>query len=232
MDEPVDSDESAPGHQSQAERVRETMAGQILRAELRPGEIVIESELAREYGVSKTPVREALQTLAIEGLVTVLPRKGYLIRSLSFSDIRDVMDLRLIIEPRLLRSTALNSTPALVEELRTILREQFRDDASLDEQLVAANAFHLACIRASRNARAVSIVAMLSYEVQRLHYLLPVVGGHVTSPPERHAHSAIVDAIAAGDAAEAETRMREHLTETSAAMVKAFYEAGSIPDLP
>jgi DNA-binding GntR family transcriptional regulator len=59
---------------SQSERIRNLIRRQILRAELRPGEIVIEPELAQRYGVSKTPVREALQMLTVEGLVTLLPR--------------------------------------------------------------------------------------------------------------------------------------------------------------
>lgn len=63
---------------------------QILRAELAPGEVVIVTGLAQEHGVSKTPVREALQLLSVKGLATVLPRKGYMVTSLSYQDIREV----------------------------------------------------------------------------------------------------------------------------------------------
>src|SRR5919205_2081919 len=78
---PFDAGPAAPGagrtrtpavRQSQSERIRDRIRQQILRAELRPGEIVIEPELAQQHGVSKTPVREALQMLTVEGLVTVL----------------------------------------------------------------------------------------------------------------------------------------------------------------
>jgi GntR family transcriptional regulator, rspAB operon transcriptional repressor len=128
-----------PGvRQSQSERIRDRIRQQILRAELRPGEIVIEPELAQQYGVSKTPVREALQMLTVEGLVTVLPRKGYMVRSLSFHDVREVMDLRLILEPPLVAAAARNVTEELISELRTQLERQFRDGAPLDERLDAA----------------------------------------------------------------------------------------------
>ena len=218
---------SSPTRQSQSERLRKLFWEQILRGELRPGEIVIESELARKHDVSKTPVREALQNLAMEGLVTVLPRKGYLIRGLSFSDIHEVMDLRLILEPRLLRVVAANPPPGIVAELRDILKEQFRDGASLDEQLDAATNFHLACMRASRSTRAVSIVSMLTFEIERLHYLFPAVARHVSSKTEYDAHNAIIAAIAAGDADEAEKLMQEHLHESNIAMVRAFSEPGA-----
>jgi DNA-binding GntR family transcriptional regulator len=159
----------------------------------------------------------------------VLPRKGYLIRGLSFSDIHEVMDLRLILEPRLLRVVAANPPPGIVAELRDILKEQFRDGASLDEQLDAATNFHLACMRASRSTRAVSIVSMLTFEIERLHYLFPAVARHVSSETEYAAHSGIIAAIAAGDPDEAEKQMQEHLQESNVAMVRAFSEPGATP---
>jgi DNA-binding GntR family transcriptional regulator len=214
--------------QSQSERIRDRIRQQILHAELRPGEIVIEPDLAQQYGVSKTPVREALQMLTVEGLVTVLPRKGYMVRSLNFHDVREVMDLRLILEPPLLAAAARNVTPELVAELRGYLQHQFRDGASLDERLAAAREFHLACVRASRNQRAATIVRMLSDEVDRLHHLMPVVEDHISSPTERQAHEAIFAAVASGNAAEAENRMREHLIEANDAMLRGFYDAGPL----
>jgi DNA-binding GntR family transcriptional regulator len=218
---------AAPGgRQSQSERIRDRIRQQILRAELRPGEIVIEPELAQQYGVSKTPVREALQMLTVEGLVTVLPRKGYMVRSLSFHDVREVMDLRLILEPPLVAAAARNVTPELVAELRGYLQRQFRDDATLEERLAAAREFHLGCVRASRNLRAATLVRMLSDEVDRLHHLMPVVEGHISSAGEREAHEAILAAVASGNAAEAEARMREHLIEANDAMLRGFYETG------
>ena len=106
---PSDSTVTAD-RRSQSERVRATLRSQIVRAELKPGAVVLESQLADEHGVSKTPVREALQMLMVEGFVTVLPRKGYMISSLNYHDIREVMDLRLMLEPPLLRAAARDVT--------------------------------------------------------------------------------------------------------------------------
>ncbi|MHB1172133.1 MAG: GntR family transcriptional regulator [Lacisediminihabitans sp.] len=213
--------------QSQAARVRDKIRQQILRAGLRPGEIVFEPDLAREYGVSKTPVREALQMLTVEGLVTVLPRKGYMVRSLSFHDVREVMDLRLILEPPLLAAAARNVTAEMVAELYSLMDRQFQADAPLEERLYAAREFHLTCVRASLNSRATILVRMLTDEVNRLHHLMPVVRDHISSESERQAHEAILAAVASGNAEDAEGRMRDHLIESNSAMVKAFYGVGS-----
>lgn len=213
--------------ESASERVRRLIRTQILTAQLSPGEIVLEAELAKNFGVSKTPVREALQMLTVEGLVTVLPRKGYMVRTLSINDVRDVMELRLILEPPLLASAARNTSDELVAELRSLLDQQFNPDLDLEGRVQAAREFHLTCARASRNARAATLVRILTDEINRLHHLMPMVEDHISSPTERAAHEAILDSIARSDAAAAESQMREHLIESNAAMVAAFYGAAS-----
>lgn len=212
---------------SQAERVRAALRTEILRAELKPGAIVLESQLAEEHGVSKTPVREALQMLAVEGFVTVLPRKGYVVSGLNYRDVREVMDLRLMLEPPLFAMAARKVTEDVVKELQSIMANQFAPDATLDQRLDSAMDFHLACVRTSQNTWAVTIVKRLSEEIRRLHYLLPGVEMHVKSEAERAAHQQILDAIAAGDAPAAEQAIRDHLVESNTAMVRSFFEQGS-----
>lgn len=209
--------------ESASERVRSLIRTQILTAVLRPGQIVLEAELALEFGLSKTPVREALQMLTVEGLVTVLPRKGYMVRTLSFNDVRDVMELRLILEPPLVAAAARNATEPLRQALRGLLDRQFNPRLPLEERVHAAREFHLACVRASRNDRAATLVRILTDEINRLHHLMPLVEDHISSQSERAAHEAIFAAIASGDADAAEAHMREHLNESNAAMVAAFY---------
>ncbi|MGP5048826.1 GntR family transcriptional regulator [Glutamicibacter ardleyensis] len=214
--------------ESASERVRRLIRTQILTAQLRPGEIVLEAELAQYYGLSKTPVREALQMLTVEGLVTVLPRKGYMVRTLGINDVREVMELRLILEPPLLASAALNTSNELVSELRALLGEQFNQELSLETRVHAAREFHLTCARASYNDRAATLVRILTDEINRLHHLMPMVEDHISSSTEQAAHEAILDSIARGDAGAAESLMREHLVESNAAMIAAFYGPGSL----
>lgn len=212
---------------SQADRVRGILRAQILRADLKPGAIVLEPQLAEEHGVSKTPVREALQMLAVEGFVTVLPRKGYMVSGLNYQDIREVMDLRLMLEPPLFGAAARNVTEDVVKELQGIMREQFDPDATFEQRLSSAEAFHLSCVRTSGNAWAVTIVKRLVEEISRLHYLLPGVEMHLTSDAEHSAHQQIFDAIVAGDAPAAEKAVRDHLVESNTAMVRSFFEGSA-----
>lgn len=212
---------------SQAERVRAALRTQILRAQLKPGAIVLEPQLAEEHGVSKTPVREALQMLAVEGFVTVMPRKGYMVSGLNYRDIREVMDLRLMLEPPLFGAAAKHVTEEVVRELQAITDSQFQPDATFDQRVDSAMEFHLVCVRASQNAWAVTIVKRLVEEIRRLHYLLPGVQMHLTSDDERSAHQQILDAIAAGDAPAAELAVRDHLVESNTAMVHSFFEGSA-----
>ncbi|GAA1355997.1 GntR family transcriptional regulator [Arthrobacter koreensis] len=218
--------EAAP--QSQPERIRSMIRRQIIRAELRPGQIFTEPDLAREYGVSKTPVREALQMLTVEGLVSVLPRKGYMVRSLSFHDVREVMDLRLILEPPLVAAAARNVTAELVTELRARIEDQFRDGNTLEERLSAARDFHVTCAHASRNTRAAAMDRSLTDEVMRFYHLMPMAHDHFSSTEERTAHEAIFDAVATGNAEAAQQLMHDHLLEANAAMIRTFYNAGPL----
>lgn len=213
---------------SQSERVRELLRQEILTGVLRPGELVLEPELAVRFEVSKTPVREALQMLTVEGLVAVLPRKGYMVRTLSFQDVREVMELRLILEPQLVGQAARNATAEQLKGLRDILDRQFGESAELEDRLAAAAEFHRVAVASSRNARAATMLDALTAEISRLHHLMPAVRDHIFSEEERSAHESILDAIAGGDAAAAEARMREHLIESNSAMVKAFYESATL----
>ena len=213
--------------QSQPERIRSMIRRQIIRAELRPGQIFTEPDLAREYGVSKTPVREALQMLTVEGLVNVLPRKGYMVRSLSFHDVREVMDLRLILEPPLAAAAARNVTADLVTDLRTQIENQFRD-GNLEDRLAAARDFHVTCSQASRNTRAAAVDRALTDEVMRFYHLMPTARDHFASAEEQAAHEAIFDAVATGNAEAAQELMHNHLLESNAAMIRTFYNAGPL----
>src|SRR5699024_10481391 len=94
-------------------RVLDTLSHEIVTAQIPPGEIVREAEIADRLGVSKTPVREALQSLLSDDFVMLFPRRGYVIRPVGLQDIRNIMDLRLSIEPPITATAARRSTPEL-----------------------------------------------------------------------------------------------------------------------
>ncbi len=212
-----------PPRLSLTEQVYDSLKEDILRVRRRPGEIVLEPELAARYGVSKTPIREALRLLVQDRWVTVMPRKGYLVRPLGLDDVREVFSLRQMLEPELVREAAARGDRAAIEGLRVHLEEQTAPDPDgIEAALTSARLFHLAIAEMAGNARAVRILEGLLDEVKRLHYLMPDVEGHITSTVELEAHERILAALLAGDAAQAASVMREHLGEVGRTMVQAF----------
>src|SRR5580704_13941701 len=88
---------------SRTEAVLDAIKRAILAGELRPGQSLVETELAQLLGVSKTPVREALKTLAGAGLVTMSPYRGATVRAIDPASAAAIYDLRLLLEPEAVR---------------------------------------------------------------------------------------------------------------------------------
>jgi DNA-binding GntR family transcriptional regulator len=107
---------------SRAERIHRELRVSITLGELRPGAVIVEGALAEQFGASKTPVREALRQLQHEGLVNVLPRKGYVVSSFGLDELLDVYALRSLLQPPLAAAAARNSDEGLLRELATAAR--------------------------------------------------------------------------------------------------------------
>jgi DNA-binding GntR family transcriptional regulator len=205
------------------ERVYHQLKDDILHARLLPGASVLESELAGRFGVSKTPVREALRLLVQDGWVTVLPRKGYLIRPLGLDDLREVFQLREMLEPgfaaeaarRFVRDHDDSGVSLAVDAQRSSVHD-------LDRALASAADFHIRIAAMAGNARAARIIANLVDEVTRLHNLVPGLEAHIGSREEIEAHERIARVITAGNQREAARAMREHLLATHRALVAVF----------
>ena len=194
---------------------------EILQARLVPGATLLEAELAARFGVSKTPVREALRLLVQDGWVLVLPRRGYLVRPLGLDDLRDVFQLREMLEPGFAAEAAARvaATDPRMEE--TVVRQR-RAGTDLAEALQGAADFHVRIAEMSGNARATRVIANLVDEVTRLHFLLPHLESHISSADEIAAHEQIANAIATGNEKEAARVMRDHLSSTHRILVEAF----------
>lgn len=207
---------------SLTDTVYEQLKGQILRVERAPGDVIFEAELAAQFGVSKTPVREALRLLAQTGWVVVLPRKGYIVRPVELSDVRDIFAIRRMFEPPLAAEAARGATPAQLDELDALLSQQAAAGDNLEDALGAARLFHLALAGIVGSRRVTSILEDLVDEVRRLHHLLPSVESHITSAEELEAHGHLVNALRSGDADTARDLMQAHLNEVARTLVKGF----------
>ena len=199
---------------SLAERVYRSLKEDILAARVGRDELLQEQSLAERYGVSKTPVREALRLLVHEGLLMVLPRKGYMVRPVGLQDVIEIFALRRILEPPLAAEAARRRTTEQIGRMEeSVERESRLFDPSLDE-MEASLGLHVLIAEATGNSRAAAIVSSLMDDAGRLPWIaFPAVGPDPNRPGVEE-HVQIVAAIAAGDAETAERLMGEHLETT------------------
>lgn len=217
------STDMASGEVSVTQRVLDELRTEIVTAQLAPGSVIREADVAARFRVSKTPVREALQRLLAEDFVMVFPRRGYMVRPVGITDIQNVMALRMYIEPPLSALAAQRHTPEVLAELGALLELQEDTTAEHADRLAAAPEFHRVIASLARNDRVDRLLRTYFDETTRMHYLFPQATAHVTSEAELASHREILDAITAGDGERAEQAMADHLAESNEALLRSFY---------
>jgi DNA-binding GntR family transcriptional regulator len=191
------------------EDVAERLRGQIFARELEPGAWIDEMKLAAEYGISRTPLREALKVLAVEGLVAIKPRRGAYVAEMSRDDVAEVYHLLALLESDAAGAVARQANDAQLAELRT-LHERLEKQVRQREAFFAANErFHMALLGMAGNRWRTQIVTDLR-KVMKLnrHHSLFKQGRIGDSLDE---HRALMAAIEARDGAKATKLMRAHL---------------------
>ena len=149
--------------------VFQTLRQAILRGELKPGERLMEIHLAQKLGVSRTPVREAIRKLELEGLVLMIPRKGAVVAEITISDLEDVLEVRMALEELAVKHACRQITPEQLSQLY-ILAEEFRQTLYGDDVGACAQAdmkFHEAIYAATGNGRLVQILNNLREQMYR-----------------------------------------------------------------
>ncbi|MDQ7858654.1 MAG: GntR family transcriptional regulator [Armatimonadota bacterium] len=179
--------------------IHEALRRQILTGRLRPGDRLVEGELARAYGVSKSPLREALKTLQHEGLVEAIPRRGYLVTPITVKQVQDLFDLRLILERETAHRAARSAGPEQVAELRRLVGDPYVvGDVDSQARFLAQNkAFHLAVARLAGNQRLVTLLDRLLDDLERLFHLGLDVRDRAQALVAEHVE--LVDAVTARD---------------------------------
>ena len=149
--------------------VFQTLRQAILRGELEPGERLMEIHLADRLGVSRTPIREAIRKLELEGLVVMIPRRGAIVASITEKDLKDVLEVRRTLEVMAAEIACDRITPELLEELAQA-GEEFRKLKDSDDytSLAAADVkFHDIIYAATDNQRLISILNNLREQIYR-----------------------------------------------------------------
>ena len=190
-------------------RIYADLRRSVIMGHLLPGEKIDVRELARRYGTSITPIREALQMLHQEGLVTIKPHVGYLVTQVTLKQLRDLMELREILELAAVERAASRMTSQQIQELEGVYAGYTGDDDESYARYTEENrTFHCAIAQATGNQELAEMLGHLHDRLARFMVL-------------RHAgetmhlsHARIVDALRAHRADEACRAMRDELTET------------------
>lgn len=149
--------------------VFQTLRQAILRGTLQPGERLMEIHLAQKLGVSRTPVREAIRMLELDGLVIMVPRKGAIVAEITVSDLEDVLEVRGALEDLAVRKACQNMTKEQLEELKAAA-ERFENCLKGEDLLACAQAdveFHEMICRATKNRRLIQILNNIREQIYR-----------------------------------------------------------------
>ena len=199
-----------------AEICYQSIKSAIVEDELKPGTVLQERALAEKLSVSRTPVREALQRLAKDGLVEIIPGKGAIVSKFTAEDVREILQIRELLEGLAARLTADNATTEDLEWMESLLsptnqylaEKRFKDLYEVDLK------FHSFLAGKSQNSRLISILNMLGDQIRRMTSLSredPIRASESIAQ-----HKAILEAIKARDAETAEEAMRHHIRSVRA----------------
>jgi len=203
-------------YQEVAERLRQ----RIFAHELTPGTWIDEQKLAEQYGISRTPLREALKVLASEGMVDLKPRRGCYVTEISRQDLDDLFPLIALLEGRCAADAVKRAKPAEINELKVIHErlEAAARDGRMDAFFEANQEFHRRIQELANNRWLLSVIQDLRkvLKLSRMHSLS--LEGRLQQSLDEH--RGILAAIEAGDAVKAEKLMHDHLLSGREALVK------------
>jgi GntR family transcriptional regulator, rspAB operon transcriptional repressor len=176
-----------------------------------PGQPIVEKEIAAAYGVSRTPVREAVLRLADEGLIDIFPQSGTFVSRIPLAALPEAMVIRRTLEETSARLAAERATPAQIAKIDTVLKRQREVSARGDQNAfhLADEAFHAAIAEAAGLPRLWTLVQQVKIQVDRVRRLtLPQKG---RMPLLIREHAAVALAIKKHEPDEAAARMARHL---------------------
>ena len=146
-----------------------TLRRAILKGELEPGERLMEIALANKLGVSRTPIREAIRKLELEGLVVMIPRKGAEVARITEKDLRDVLEVRTSLEKLAIELACDRITEDDIHDLKLACKD-FEESFGKDDLTTIAEkdvAFHDIIFRSTKNARLIQILNNLREQMYR-----------------------------------------------------------------
>ena len=190
------------------EEVAELLRQRIFRRELEPGSWIDEVKLSQEYGISRTPLREALKVLAAEGLVTMKVRRGAYVTEVSEQDLAEVYHLLALLESDAAAVVAERATDAELKELQKLHKELEAAVKDRERFFAVNERFHMRLLDLAANRWRNQMVADLRKVMKLNRHNSLLKSGRVQESLAEH--GAIVEALARRDAEAARARMQQH----------------------
>lgn len=199
-----------------------TLREAIIVGELKPGERLMEVQLAEKMGVSRTPVREAIRKLELEGLVTMVPRKGAHVASLSPKNIVDVLEVRSALDGLAASLSSLKMKDEQIKELKQINKQfaSFVAKENLQGSIKKDVEFHEVIYRSSGNEKLMQIVSNLREQVQRFRVIY--LKDYSSQKDIESEHEEIIEAIARRDPEAALNAAKKHIKNQEIGIINAI----------
>lgn len=199
-----------------------TLRQAILKGEMEPGERLMEITLANKLGVSRTPIREAIRKLELEGLVNMIPRRGAVVASISEKDMRDVLEVRITLEELAVKLAIKNMNDEDVDMLKKAGRDF--ENAVISKDIVdiveADVRFHDIIYNRTENSRLIQIINNLREQMYR--YRLEYVKDARTHSILISEHNDIIECLRRKDIEAAQATIREHIGNQERGIVRAI----------
>lgn len=204
---------SINGYKPLGNIVYESLKESILNGSLKPGEKLMESRIAEDLGVSRTPVREAIRKLEKEKYVKMIPRKGAYVEDLTMEDILEVLEIRIVLEGLASKLAARNITDEMKLKIQRNIESFDNASTELDrKELISLDEkFHHIIYQSSGNKKLNEIVRELQDQFQR--FRLSYFNELSSYMKLANSHNKLYEAIISGDEEAAEAYAKEHIEE-------------------
>jgi DNA-binding GntR family transcriptional regulator len=193
----------------------------IASGKLRPGERIVEAELARRLQISRAPIREAARRLENRGLLTWVPRKGFFVRKLTPKDVDDLYGIRTALEVYAIQIAAVSASSDQISELEILLEsvKAVHSDADIDKLVEIDLQFHRAICVIPNNPR---LLMAFDNLVSELRLALSLVNrGFQTGERLSDSHTVLISALRSRDAEKAKDELTKHLKHSCSVVRKA-----------
>jgi GntR family transcriptional regulator, rspAB operon transcriptional repressor len=212
-----------PAPPPKTEQIYKSLRKSIIRLDRRPGAALLEKDICAEFGVSRTPVREAVQRLAEEDLVDVFPHSGTYVSRISFKEAEEGFVIRNALEVECVRRACAHVTDQQIDDLQGVISRMRRivQNNQLTDYIDEDDALHAAIASYSALPRIWKFINLAKVHLDRMRQLSASEPGHLAEVTEQHA--AIVQALARRNAKQAELAMRIHLESSFAVMASLMH---------